>query len=243
MLRKLSESIMQRCRVSLPGIVKAFNPGPPATVDVAIATLEYVLGNAEPDPNSSASILRLQPVTTPTPLPLLQQIPLAAYTGGGWNITFPVQPGDEVLVIFSDTSIDAWFQNGAPPVAAPSPSNKLGINVQWPISPRRHSIADGICAVMLRSTQRGLQNFSTTDLEIRNDEGTIKIGLSPNGDITVTSPNGTVAVNAQKADVKASIEASVIAPTVTLGSESMQRAFLLHSHTSATAGSPTGPVL
>jgi hypothetical protein len=230
-LRQLSTAIMQKARVALPGVVKAFNPGPPATVDVAIATVEYVFQNDIPT--------KLQPYTNAQALPLLQQIPLAAYCGGGWNLTFPVAPGDEVLVVFSDTCIDAWFQNGAPL----DPSNPLGIKTQWPVSPRRHNLADGICAVMLRSGPRGLQDFSTTDMELRNDAGTVKISLSPNGDISITSPNGTVTVNAQNADVKARLEASVIAPTVTLGSESMARAFLLHTHTSAASGSPTGPVL
>jgi hypothetical protein len=231
-LRKLSEAIMQKARVALPGVVRAFYPGPPATVDVAIATVEYVLDNP-------AGPAKLQPQTTPHSLPLLQQIPLAAYCGGGWNLTFPVQPGDEVLVVFSDTCIDAWFQNGAPL----DPSNKLGIKTQWPVSPRRHNLADGIAAMMLRSSPRGLQDFSATDMELRNDAGTVKISLGADGDITISAPNGTVTVNAQNADVKASVEASITAPTVKLGSVSMTRDFLLHSHTSAASGSPTGPVL
>jgi hypothetical protein len=175
-------------------------------------------------------------------LPLLQQIPLAAYCGGGWNLTFPVQPGDEVLVVFSDTCIDAWFQNGAPL----DPSNKLGIKTQWPVSPRRHNLADGISAVMLRSGPRGLQNFSPTDVELRNDAGTVKISMSPTGDISITSPNGTVTVNAQTANVNGTDAVNVTGGQVVIaGTTKIQNVlFLPHTHNGVTTGTGvSGPVV
>ena len=123
------------------------------------------------------------------------------------------------MAVFSDAALDAWLQSGGTSNA--------------PISQRRHSLSDAMAVFGLRSTPRGLQNYSTTSAQLRSDDGAVVIDLASD-QITVTAPN--VVVNCSEA-------ATVTAPEVILGTASRFRDFLLHTHTSGPSGSPTGPVL
>ena len=83
--------------------------------------------------------------------PLLTDVPVLMLGGGSSFITMPVASGDECLVIFADTGIDAWWQSG---------------NVQNPIVARQHSLSDGFCIVGLRSKGKALQNFDSEHMEM-----------------------------------------------------------------------------
>jgi hypothetical protein len=172
------DKVAQSMRVALPGVVQSFDPGPPATVTVLVATSEWVdatqqfwqgqpgfVGPATPNPNATTS-------SGPVTLPLLQDVPVVTLGGGGWTLTFPIQVGDECLVIFTDTPLDVWLQNGGTGNA--------------PISQRRHSLSDAVAIVGWRSTPRGLANYSTTSAQLRNDDGTVMIDLM-GGQVTVTA--------------------------------------------------------
>ena len=45
-------------------------------------------------------------------LPLLLDVPVVFPNGGGFILTFPLAIGDEVLVVFSNQCIDAWWESG-----------------------------------------------------------------------------------------------------------------------------------
>lgn len=229
----MKAAIMQSIRVSVPAIVQSFDPGPPATVVLQIALQEYV---QQSDPAGP-----LNPVTAVVDLPLLYDVPISIPTAGGMSLTLPIKPGDECMVVFSDTALDSWLHSGGTKNA--------------PISQRRHSLSDAIAVFGLRSTPRGLANYSMNSAQLRNDDGTVVFDLADD-QITVTAPN--VVVNAENAtvnasteakvaaptvEVSASVSASVKAPTVVLGTTAKSRDFLYHTHTSASSGFPTGPVL
>jgi hypothetical protein len=219
---QLERRIFQRLRVALPGIVTAFAPGPPAKVSVQIATNEPVTANI---PVSGVFNVRSQMIQ----IPLLVDVPLLVPCGGGYEITFPVQIGDEVLVIFSDTQIDQWLGNG-------------GLN-NYPNTTRRHSLADGIAILGLRSKPRGISSWSANSLQIRNDAGSVVVDVGANG-VTVTAAN--VTINATNANVTASGNATITGGTVTIGSNTHidGKTFLLHTHSGVQPGSGnTGPVL
>ena len=173
---RLRDSIMQSMRVALPGIVQTFTPGPPATVSVLIATDEYAMYSIHPAGDQLAT-RDLSPSTRAFQLPLLQDLPVIMPGGGGWGLTFPIQPGDECLVLFADTPIDVWFQNGNTKNA--------------PISQRRHDLSDGVALFALRSTPRGIANYSTSSAQLRSDDGTVVIDLATNN-IRIKAPNVTV---------------------------------------------------
>jgi hypothetical protein len=77
---------------------------------------------------------RQYPDGTAASYPVLLDCPVFTLQGGGAYVQMPVAVGDHCLVLFSDRSLDDWFQNGAEAI----PSN-----------PRMHDISDGIAIVGL----------------------------------------------------------------------------------------------
>ncbi len=90
-------------------------------------------------------------------LPLLIHVPIIFPSGGGFLITFPLSEGDEVLVMFASRCIDAWWQSGG---------------IQRPLEYRMHDLSDGFAIPGPRSLPNTVSDISTTDLQIRNDDGT-----------------------------------------------------------------------
>lgn len=161
----LSIAIGQNLRCAAVGSVVAFYPDT-ATVDVQLVTSQLIQMNTAA-PGAPIDIQAIQ-----CQVPLLVGVPIVLIGAGGWTLTFPIAVGDECLVLFSDTELDSWFQNG-------------GLNnvVQ---SQRRHSLSDGLALFGLRNQKRNLAGYSATDTQIRNDAGTVVIGLNEN-DITVVA--------------------------------------------------------
>jgi len=119
----------------------------------------------------------------------LIQVPVVMPSSGGVSITFPIQAGDEVLVVFSDRTIDGWNEKG-------------GVGTQT--EHRSHHISDGIAIVGLKSKPRtyknmaGTMGYDTKAFQIRDDAGTTSITLTPGGAIDITS---TAEVNIIDCDV------------------------------------------
>ena len=44
-------------------------------------------------------------------LPVIPNVPVLMPGAGGFRVTFPVQPGDFVLLVFSSRSIDKWLES------------------------------------------------------------------------------------------------------------------------------------
>ena len=145
---------------ALPGIVQSFDAGK-MTCEVQPA-IQGVMSDPKTGEASNVN------------LPLLVDCPVTFPSGGGVTFTFPIQSGDECLVIFASRCIDAWWQNGG---------------VQPPMVYRMHDLSDGFVIVGPRSQARTLSNVSTTDAEIRTDDGATKIAIGSDG-ITINAPNG-----------------------------------------------------
>ena len=70
--------------------------------------------------------------------PKLYDCPVMSLQGGGGILTFPIEAGDECIVLFSDSNIDAWYENG-------------GEEALVPYDGRRHDLSDGIAIVGINS--------------------------------------------------------------------------------------------
>ncbi len=86
-------------------------------------------------------------------LPVLQDVPVIYMGGGPFVATFPIQVGDEALVIFADRCIDYWWQSGG---------------IQIPFEPRMHDLSDGFALIGPRSLARSIPNVSTTNAQLRS---------------------------------------------------------------------------
>ena len=108
--RMLRDAIMDGLHVSVPGQVVSYDPNKgTATIQPTVRRF----GKSGPPP-------------------LLMDVPVF-FPG---NYIFPVNPGDEALVVFSDGCIDAWYQSGG---------------VSTAMSARSHSLSDGFAFVGFRS--------------------------------------------------------------------------------------------
>lgn len=236
--RQLQIAILQSLRVCLPGIVQTFYADT-QTVDVQITTNEYAWYNT---PTSGSDLLNLG--TTAQRLPLLSGIPIFIPNGGGLNLTFPIAAGDECLVMFADTPLSVWFQNG-------------GLDNQ-PIDQRRHNLSDGVAIFGVRSQPRLLSDYSTTSAQLRTDDGETLVDVADGqitvqadtvlikaGSVTIEPPSGsaTIIVNASSSGTIA-----FTASSITFSDGTHTHDFFLHEHTGVTTGvgvsggvNPVGP--
>ena len=111
----LMEAMAENLHVALPGEIVSYNSSN------RTATVQPVIRN-------------WRQKETP---PLLLDVPVF-FPG---NFIIPVNKGDECLVVFADTCIDAWYQNSG---------------VSTPISARRHDLSDGFAFVGFFSKKKAM---------------------------------------------------------------------------------------
>lgn len=96
--------------------------------------------------------------TTYVQLPDLINVPVyfPYSTTTGFAVTFPVQVGDQCLLVFSQRSIDNWQEYGR--VQDPAEAN----------FPRSHSIVDGVAIVGLIPKPNAISNFQLDCIDVRD---------------------------------------------------------------------------
>jgi Phage protein Gp138 N-terminal domain len=140
-------------------------------------------------------------------MPLLVDCPVVFPGGGGFTLTFPVQAGDECLVVFANRCIDAWWQSG-------------GIQSQAEI--RSMDLSDGICFVGLSSVPSVQPAISMSSVQLRSTSGDSKVSISSAGTIDVEAPGE---VNLKSGNIN-------IEGVLTINGEP----YLDHRHLGVTAG-------
>lgn len=162
------ESSASKLRVAIPGIVQYFDPGT-QTVTVQPSIREKVVIDSGE--------------STMMEIPMLLDVPVVFPKAGGFSITFPINKGDECLVVFADMCIDAWWQSGG---------------VQNQLEVRRHDLSDGFAIIGVSSVPNAIKTYSSDSLQIRNDSGDTFIEIAE-GKISVTADTinlmGDVSVN------------------------------------------------
>lgn len=150
--------IMAQLRVAIPGQIVTFD----ATKRTAVI---------------QPSFNRTYNDGTEKPMPLLVDVPVFTLQGGGIHVGLPITPGDECLVIFGDSNIDAWFSYGGQ---------------QTPLDARKHDLSDGFALVGLNSQAKPLVT-SLLALEGGIAGPLAKVALSQAGLITIA--NGPLPAN------------------------------------------------
>jgi hypothetical protein len=96
-------------------------------------------------------------------LPVIPAVPLGFPRGGGYMVTFPVAPGDFVLLVMCDRSIDAFMQSGN--VADPGDERLHGLQnaVAYPgVYPAGHALSDAHASNMVVGKTGGNQIHITS---------------------------------------------------------------------------------
>lgn len=174
LLIAVQEDLQARMWTALPGIIQAVDLEK-QTVSVQPA-IQGVLTDA--DGNSKN-----------VDLPMLVDVPLMWQKGGGFVTTIPVEPGDEVLVVFASRCIDAWWESGA--VSAQSEF-------------RMHDLSDGFALLAPTSQKLRVNNVSSSSLQIRNTAGDTYLEIDRTGKIKVKATS-SVTIDATAISIKGSV--------------------------------------
>ena len=124
-------SILSNCHTAMPGIVTAYN------ASTNKATIQPALNKAF--------------LSGEKPLPILENVPIMFSGGSDFTITFPIRPGDYVLLIFCERSIDLWKSEGGQVT---------------PDDPRKFHLSDAIAIPGLQPFNGDFSNRNNQDFTI-----------------------------------------------------------------------------
>lgn len=150
-------SALNDVHTAIPGIIMSFNKDErTAEVQPAIKRV-FINNDGEPEAHD---------------LPPCLDVPVVFPGGGGFELLFNVQEGDECLLIFSERCIDGWYETG---------------DTAEPYDLRRHDLSDAFAIVGVKSKPSLEQAIQVPDsgallggqvgsILIADDEITAKIG-------------------------------------------------------------------
>lgn len=121
--------------------------------------------------------------------PILVDCPVVVVGGGSGSLTFPIEEGDECVLLFNDRSIDDWFSSG---------------QVGEVKSLRLHSMSDGIALVGVRSIPNVLSDYDTDKTVLQQGNTKIKLGDK------ITVENSTQNLNTLLQDLITQIKAITV---------------------------------
>ncbi|HEN3403513.1 TPA: translation initiation factor IF-2 [Yersinia enterocolitica] len=166
----LQSSLSSQLRVSMPGIVQSFNAGT-VTCDVQIGIKGESSGES-------------------TNISVLTNVPVIFPRGGGVTMTFPVNAGDECLLIFGDRCIDFWHQSG---------------DIQETVDEREHDLSDAFAIIGPQSQAKKISGISTSAAQFRSDDGSTYFEINPTTKkIKIVAPGGLEVVT-PKAEFSAEV--------------------------------------
>jgi hypothetical protein len=200
LMRLVQDDLLRRLRCSTPGIVES--------VDLAMNTCTVQPCIQEPIPLQTGD-------TKTVALPLLVDVPIVSFKGGGIVLTMPLEQGDEVLVIFGDRCIDAWWQSG-------------GVQPQAEI--RFHDLSDGFAIPGPFSLANVPPNISSSSAQLRTQAGTAYVELTKTGVINLVGPVNITGMLTVNGNVETT--GTLLNNNVDVGSD--------HVHVSGAEGSDTG---
>jgi len=145
---QMLEGLQAKMWTALPGIVVS------ADLEKQTCVVQPSIRGVIMDENNNATSVQL---------PLLGDVPICFPRAGGFALTVPLSPGDEVLVVFSSRAIDSWWQSG-------------GIGA--PVEARMHSLSDGFAVLAPTSQPKKLNAVQTDGIELRNEARTTYIKLT-----------------------------------------------------------------
>lgn len=153
MLRTAIAAALANVWTALPAQVVSFDPD---AVTVVV------------QPTIKATVTGHDGSTAEVALPVLPDVPVVFPRGGGCTLTFPVQAGDECLVVFAARSIDGWWQLGG---------------VQQQTDARSHDLSDGFAILGPQSQAKKIAGISTNSTQLRSDDASTYIELDPVGQV------------------------------------------------------------
>lgn len=152
---------------------------------------------------------------TPLPPPNIVSVPIVwpGASGGEASMTMPLKPGDGVVLLFSQRSLEDWL-NG---------------NAEAPSDPRMFDITDAIAIPGLSASASAPD---PNDVVIRHGAGVIR--MTPDGSISIGNGAGSLTISAGG-------DLTLNFPNVTSASDIRAAGISLQTHTHPENDSTTGP--
>ena len=202
-IREAFDHRLASVRVAMPARVENYDPAA-QTVDVQ-PLIKRIVGNG-----AARQARRL---------PMVSTVPVAFPRGGGFFVSFPIQPGDAVLLVIADRSIDPWFAAGG--------------EVE-PLDQRMHCLADAIAIPGIADSTVPLGDADASDMVLGQDGGA-QIRIKADGEMQLgehmrITPDGEILLGASASELVA------LATSVQDQIQSVIDWVKTHTHTA-----PTGP--
>ena len=109
-------------------------------------------------------------------LPVLKSVPIRYQRSSTYSITFPLEVGDHVMVIFCERSIDTWLEQGG---------------IKEPSDIRKHDLSDAFATPMMYPKPDVIPDFNSDDLEIKTNSGNAKIIVKASGEVHIETDSDT----------------------------------------------------
>jgi hypothetical protein len=87
--------------------------------------------------------------------PVLSNVPVIILSGGNANLTFPIQKGDDCLILFNDRDMDTWLSSAT---------------IQPPNSSRLHDFSDAVALVGIKPFTKSISGYDTSRVRLQNGE-------------------------------------------------------------------------
>lgn len=156
------EGRLKNLHTCLPGIIVAFDP-------------EKQTAQVQP------AIQRIFTEKGAVNLPVCVDVPVQFPGGGDFFMTFPVKPGDECILWFSERAIDNWHVSGG---------------TTPPAEYRLHDLSDGLAMVGLNNQLKKIPEFNPDDVELRDRDRTVRVTMKHDGTIENVNPVGNTVLGA-----------------------------------------------
>lgn len=143
------------------GTIESFDP----ELQTAQASINYTKTFLDIDSIGNTT------VTTPD-FPILVDCPVIVLGGGGGYLSFPIEAGDECLILFNDRDFSTWYGTGS--TSSPPPTGVL------------HAYSDAVILVGLRSVPNVLVDYDASAVTLNYLGKTFK--LNETGLIADVSP-------------------------------------------------------
>ncbi len=157
-LRETTQAFLEDTHIALPARVERYDAAT-QTVDV-----QPVVKHAFQDEEGARQVERL---------PVIVAVPVLFPRFGKFRITFPVNVGDGVLLVFSEQALDVWMSEGG--------------EVD-PLDDRRSHLTDAVALPGLYDLKRVLQPTDANAMTMGHDEG-VQIYITETG-INIGSNTG-----------------------------------------------------
>jgi len=184
-LRMALEDFQSQIWTALPGVVSG--------VDLDKQTVSV-------QPTIQGSVSSADGSSQSVNLPVLVDVPVCWPRAGGFALTFPVNVGDEVLVVFASRCIDSWWQSG-------------GVGAQAEV--RMHDLSDGFAILAPTSQPKKLNGVSNANVQLRDEDGTTFLEITPDGKARLVAVS-QIDIEAPTINLNGGTVLNMTAPTINM---------------------------